>query len=93
MAPEDPSNLGLKPTDARRSMDHLFGLAPSADWSVEGRGKKGGWKASPHETSIVIAAFAVPKSGPVLSAFQSSFQPSPRQPQQQTLYPGPLSHG
>jgi len=31
MAPEDPSNLGLKPTDARRSMDHLFGLAPSAD--------------------------------------------------------------
>ncbi len=31
MAPDDPSILGLKPTDARRSMDHLFGLAPSAD--------------------------------------------------------------
>jgi hypothetical protein len=34
MAPEDPSNLSLKPTDAHRSMDHLFGLAPSADWIV-----------------------------------------------------------
>jgi len=32
MAPEDPSNLGLKPTDAHRSMDHLFCLTPSADW-------------------------------------------------------------
>jgi hypothetical protein len=34
MAPEDPSILGLKPSDTRRSMDHLFGLAPSADWIV-----------------------------------------------------------
>jgi len=31
MAPEDPNNLGLKPMDARRSMDHLFGLAPSSE--------------------------------------------------------------
>ncbi len=31
MAPEDPSILGLGPTDAHRSMDHSFGLAPSAD--------------------------------------------------------------
>jgi hypothetical protein len=31
MALEDPSILGLKPMDTHRSMDHLFGLAPSAD--------------------------------------------------------------
>ncbi len=31
MAPEDPSILGLGPMDARRSMDHSFGLAPVAD--------------------------------------------------------------
>ncbi len=30
-APEDPSILGLEPMDARRSMDHSFGLDPSAD--------------------------------------------------------------
>jgi hypothetical protein len=34
MAPEDPSNLGLNPTDAHRSMDQIFNLAPSADWIV-----------------------------------------------------------
>ncbi len=31
MAPEDPSILGLEPIDARRFMDHSFGLAPAAD--------------------------------------------------------------
>ncbi len=35
MAPEDPSNLGLEPTDARRSMDHLSDLAPSVKRTVD----------------------------------------------------------
>jgi hypothetical protein len=34
MAPEDPSILGLKPMDARRSMGHLFGLDPLLEWIV-----------------------------------------------------------
>ena len=34
MAPEDPSILGLKPTDAHRSMNHSFDLDPSADGIV-----------------------------------------------------------
>ena len=33
-APEDPSMLGLKPMDARRSTDRSFDLAPSADGIV-----------------------------------------------------------
>ena len=33
-APEDPSMLGLRPMDARRSKDRSFGLAPSADGIV-----------------------------------------------------------
>ena len=40
MAPEDPSILGLEPTDAHRSMDHFGDLAP-VDWIVDPTSENG----------------------------------------------------
>ncbi len=58
MAPEDPSILGLEPMDARRSMDHSFGLSPAADRIV---GPTSGmfWKKPILETENKLSVVAL----------------------------------